>query len=269
MRKNLLTNSQTPRIYRTEAIVLKGYDYGEADRILTLYTAQAGKLRAVAKGVRRTKSRMSGHVDLFTRTHLLVARGRQLDIITQAETVENFRPMRDDLLRLTYANYVAELVDAFSAEQLPNYPLYTLAVSALRRIATSSSLELATRSFEMQLLAVTGYRPQLRSCVNCDTAIAPGANRFSAKMGGVLCPQCGTSDSASVPISVDALKVLRNLQSNEDAVLGLRQLPDATGREVEQRLQDYVMFRMESRPRSVRFLEQLRAENQTAKQDQI
>src|SRR5579864_2914277 len=87
------------RVYRTEAIVLKGYDYGEADRILTLLTPHLGKLSAIAKGVRRTKSRMSGHVDLFTRSSLLIARGRQLDIITQADTLENFRPVRSDLWR--------------------------------------------------------------------------------------------------------------------------------------------------------------------------
>jgi DNA repair protein RecO (recombination protein O) len=86
-------------VYRTEGIVLKGYDFGEADRILTLYTPQLGKLRAVAKGMRRTKSRMGGHLDLFTRSNLLVARGRQLDIVTQAETIESFASMRTDLLR--------------------------------------------------------------------------------------------------------------------------------------------------------------------------
>jgi DNA repair protein RecO (recombination protein O) len=255
-----LTDPKAARVYRSEALVLKAYDYGEADRILTLYTPQHGKLRAIAKGVRRPKSRMTGHLDLFTRSHLLVAHGRQLDIITQAETIESFRPMRDDLLRLTYAHYVAELLEAFTAEQLANYPLYSLAVATLRRLASAGSLDLAVRSFEMQLLALTGYRPQLRSCLNCDAAIAPGVNRFSAKMGGILCPNCAAADTASVPISIDALKVLRNLQSNEEAVLSLRNLPEPIRGEVEQRLQDYVTYRMEARPRSTRFLNQVRAE---------
>src|SRR5437588_93894 len=117
-RNLFLTNHSAPRVYRTEAIVLRGYDYGEADRILTLYTPNSGKLRAIAKGVRRTKSRMAGHLDLFTRSNMLVARGRQLDIVTQAETIESFRSMRDDLSRVSLAHYVAELVDSFTAEQL-------------------------------------------------------------------------------------------------------------------------------------------------------
>src|SRR5436305_15097079 len=117
-----------PRVYRSEGIVLKAYNYGEADHILTLFTPNAGKLRAVAKGVRRTKSRMAGHLDLFTRSSLLVARGRQLDIVTQAETLENFRAMREDLVRLSYGHYVSELLDSFSAEGLANEPLYALTV---------------------------------------------------------------------------------------------------------------------------------------------
>src|SRR5947209_5448766 len=115
-----------PRVYRTEAIVLKGYDYGEADRVLTLYAPEHGKVRAIAKGVRRTKSRKAGHLDLFTRSSLLLATGRQFDIITQAETIETFRAVREDLWLSTCAHYVAELVDGFTAEQLPNYPVYAL-----------------------------------------------------------------------------------------------------------------------------------------------
>jgi DNA repair protein RecO (recombination protein O) len=203
---------------------------------------------------------MSGHLDLFTRTSLLLARGRQLDIVTQAETVENFRPLRDDLWRVSLAHYVAELVDAFTAEALTNYPLYSLTTSTLRRLAGTANAELAVRSFEMQLLGLTGYRPQLHRCLNCGQEIAPEVNAFSAKMGGILCPACATADRASAPISVDALKAMRNLQTNERAMLQLGALPESVSRELDQRLQEYIAYRMESRPRSLKFLDQLRSE---------
>jgi DNA repair protein RecO (recombination protein O) len=257
----LLTTASTPRIYRTEAIILKGYNYGEADRILTLITPNSGKLRAVAKGVRRTKSRMSGHLDLFTRSSLLLAHGRQLDIITQAETMESFRPMREDLTRLSYGHYVSELLDSFSAEDLANYPLYALAVTAFRRLAESTSLDLVVRAFELQLLGLTGYRPQLHCCLNCETPISPGANHFSARMGGVLCPVCGDVDRGARAISVDALKAMRNLQTNESGMLSLPALRQDIRREMEQHLNEYITFRLEARPRSVRFLDTLRAES--------
>src|SRR5919202_75579 len=141
------------RVYRSEVVVLKGHDYGEADRILTFCTPHLGKLRALAKGVRRTKSRMAGHLDLFTRSSLLIAAGRQLDIVTQAETIESFQPMRQDLWRSSYGHYVAELVDSFSAERLANYPVYALTVATFRRLASSPNLSLVVRSFELQLLS--------------------------------------------------------------------------------------------------------------------
>lgn len=249
-----------PRIYRTEAIVLKAFDYGEADRILTLFTPHAGKVRGIAKGVRRIKSRKAGHLDLFMRSTLLLARGRQLDVITQADTIESFASMRTDLWRTAWGHYVAELVDGFSAEELPNYPLYVLANSTFRRLATSDNLDLVVRAFELQLLGCTGYRPQLHSCLNCEAAIQPGENRFSARLGGVLCPRCAASDTAAPVISVPALKVLRNLQTNEPAMLRIAGLEEAVRREVEGRLQEYIQYRLESRPRSMGFLERLRVE---------
>jgi DNA repair protein RecO (recombination protein O) len=101
------------RLYRTEAIVIKRSDFFEADRLLTLYTPKLGKIRAIAKGVRKPTSRKSGHVELFTHSQLLIAKGRNLDIVTQAETVHAFRSLREDLLRTTYAFYGAELLDLF------------------------------------------------------------------------------------------------------------------------------------------------------------
>lgn len=249
------------RVYGTEVIVLKGYDYGEADRILTLYTPGSGKLRAIAKGVRRIKSRKAGHLDLFTRSQLQLARGRQLDVITQAETIEAFEPMRLDLERSSFAHYVAELVDSFGMEDLANYPLYASAVSALRRLATLPQLDLVLRSFEMQVLNFTGYRPQLHYCVNCETTIRPVVNHFSARLGGVLCPLCVSVDTASRPISVAALKMLRNLQSNEDALLLATGISLDARREVEQRLREYITFRLETNPKSMQFIDQLRIES--------
>lgn len=249
------------RVYRTEGIVLKGYNVGEADRILTLITPNNGKLRAVAKGMRKTRSRMSGHLDLFTRSSLFLARGRQLDIITQAETIDNFRGLRDDLWRSSQCYYVAELLDGFSAEALPNYPLYALALQTLERLSTVSNCDLVVRSFELQLLGHTGYRPQFHRCLSCESTIEPEGNRFSARLGGILCAACAPQDPASSDISARALKALRNLQMNERAMLQLPGLEDELRREITARMNDYITYRLESQPRSPGFLDRLRAES--------
>ena len=110
------------RLYRTESIVLRRQDLGEADRIVTVFTPAQGKLRAIAKGVRRPGSKKAGHVEPFTRNSLLVAKGRELDIITQAETLDAYPSLRQDLDRLGQAAYVIELVDRFAVERLGKYP---------------------------------------------------------------------------------------------------------------------------------------------------
>ena len=99
------------RTYRTEAVVIRRSDFGEADRLLTLFSADRGKTRAIAKGARKPQSRKTGHVELFMRSKFLIAEGRDLDIVTQAEMVEAYAPLRDDLVRATYASYAVELLD--------------------------------------------------------------------------------------------------------------------------------------------------------------
>jgi DNA repair protein RecO (recombination protein O) len=250
----------TSRVYRTEAIVLRAYDLGESDRILTLYTPTFGKLRATAKGIRRITSRKAGHLDLFTRSNLLLATGRNLDIVTQAETIEHFRPMRDDLCRSSNGHYAAELIDAFAPERMANSLLYELLLSTLRRLAGADKLEMSVRGFELHLLGLAGYRPQLFNCLHCNDTIKPVGNRFSAHMGGVLCPACAFVDRAAPGVSANALKLMRYLQTNEAVLLNIHEPDAGIIREVARHLQDSIAYRLEKRPQSLRFLERLRAE---------
>src|SRR5262245_46708243 len=115
-------------LYRTEAVVLRRQDLGEADRILTLFARAFGKTRVVAKGVRKPASRKAGHVELFMRVDLLLAQGRTLDVVSQAQMLDAFLPVREDLLRTTYASHFVELLDAFTEERDQHDDLYDLLV---------------------------------------------------------------------------------------------------------------------------------------------
>ncbi|MBC7233203.1 MAG: DNA repair protein RecO [Chloroflexi bacterium] len=246
------------RIYRTEAIVLKHSDFGEADRLLTVYTPYLGKLRLLAKGIRKPTSRKSGHLESFTRTQLLVARGRNLDIITQAQTIEPYLALRQDLWRMSHAYYVGELVDCFGEEQAENYPLYCLLCEALHWICQSSNLPLTMRFVEMQVLNLAGYRPQLFQCLRCNAALEPIVNYFSAAEGGMLCPRCGEGQRGAKPVSLAAFKALRYLQTREYADCARLQLSQATLAEVEGLLGDYLVYILEHGFKSVEFLRLLR-----------
>ncbi len=150
------------RLYRTEAIVLKRREQGEADRILTVFTPELGKLALLAKGVRKTRSRKAGHVELFTDATFLIARGRTWDLVTQAETIESFRGLREDLLRTSTAYYLAELLDGFTEEKDVHPALFRLLKQTLGWLAAAEGNEiwLLARIYELRVAGLARYQPQ-------------------------------------------------------------------------------------------------------------
>ena len=208
------------RVYRTEAVVLKGMDLGEADRILTLFTPFNGKLRVVGKGVRKPGSRSGGHLDLLTHAQLLIARARNLDIVTQAETIDPFLALRDDLWRTTLGYHVAELVDRLTEEDHEDRAIFLALVDVLGHIAHDEHPDVAVRLFEVRILEALGYRPQLESCIRCQATLERANCFFNAAMGGVLCPACGPLVGTARPISANAFALLRVLQRGDAATIG-------------------------------------------------
>lgn len=265
-----------PRVYRTEAVVLRRHDFGEADRILTLYTPRHGKLRAIAKGVRRPASRLGGHVELFTHASLLVAQGRNLDIITQAETVRPCPTIRDDLWKAAYACYAAELVDRFTEDRLENEPVFDLLLQVfayldalpvtpnsggeIRESTGDSKVDLAMRNFDLRLLAQLGYSPELYRCVHCGERLTPGENRFSAASGGVLCATCGDLHLSAPLVSVNAIKAMRLLSSERFGIFERIRLGANATLEIERALRAHVNYILERQPRTTDFLDRMKAE---------
>ena len=250
------------RLYRAEAVILRRRNIGEADRLLTIYTPTRGKVRVIAKGVRKPTSRKAGHLELFVHSSLLIARGQNLDIVTQAEALQTFRPLRESLERTTFAHYAVELLDRFAAEGEENAPLFRLLVSTLQRICESDDLPLTMRFYELRLLALEGYRPQLFLCANCGEALRPVTNYFDPEMGGVLCPRCGEGmlHRRVRAVSVNALKVLRYLQTRDyDECSRLRLRPE-THAEVESLMSHYITYIIERDLKSAAFLRQIRVE---------
>ncbi|MGB8643969.1 MAG: DNA repair protein RecO [Anaerolineae bacterium] len=247
------------RVYRIEALILKRTDVGEADRLLTLYTPDRGKLRAVAKGARKPSSRKTGHVELLNRAALMVAVGRDLDVITQADTLESFLPLRNDLDRLSYAYYFAELVDRFTEQEEENRAVYDLLLQALRWLEKTDRLPRTARYFEMRLLDAVGYRPELLHCVNCRQELAPEENFFTPEGGGVLDPGCRDSHRDSQMVSLNGLKVLRFLQTRDYAEVDRLALTPRVEAEVEQLLHYNLTHWLERNLKSIEFLHILRA----------
>jgi len=248
-----------PRVYRAEAVVLKASDLGEADRLLTLFTREHGKVRAAGKGVRRPSSRMGGHLDLLTHANLMLARARSLDIVTQVETRDAYLGLRDDLWRAGLACSVAELVDRLTEEGHEDRATFDALIEALGRVATDPDPELAVRLFEAALLDRLGYRPQLHECVRCRDQLRRADSFYSALAGGVLCPSCGPRDGSARPISANAFAMLRLLQAGDHAVVARVRKDDELRGEVEAVLRDQIRYLLERDLKSAAFLSRLRA----------
>jgi DNA repair protein RecO (recombination protein O) len=248
------------RTYRSEAIVLRRVDFGEADRMLTLYSREFGKIQALAKGARKPQTRKAGHVELFMRSNFMFAKGKNIDLVTQAELVEPYAALRDDLVRTTYAAYMAELIDGLTADADRDLAKYDLLSKALGWLAESDNSLLVARYYELRLLSLAGFQPQLFHCVSCREPIEEQDQFFSAELGGLLCPACQGADRGARPISSSAVKVLRHLQSHKwEHVKDLR-LRGKLRRELESTMHFYLRHILERNLKSAEFLFRLRRE---------
>jgi DNA repair protein RecO (recombination protein O) len=246
------------RVFRTEAVVLRRGDFGEADRLLTVYSPDYGKLRLVAKGVRRPRSRKAGHLEPFTRVALLLARGRELDVITQAQAIEPFAPLRDDLVRLAHAAYVVELLDRFTVQEAESQALYRLLLETLDRLASGEAPDISVHYYELRLLELVGYRPELFHCLGCRAEITPVDQYFSAELGGALCPRCGPGKPGSRPLPLAALKVMRHYQRSSYPVARVPNIRPEVFGEIERLMEEYLNYLLERRLNTPAFLKRVR-----------
>jgi len=247
------------RSFRVEAVVLRHANWGEADRILTLYSRERGKVRAIAKGARRIKSRKAGHLEPFTHVTLQLAIGRDLFIVTQAETLEAYLSIHENLDKTSQAAYLSELLDRFTYEdEAENHNIFQLLTQTLDRIANEADPWLAIRYYEVHLLDLLGYRPHLFKCANCGEKIKAVDQFFSPAAGGVLCPRCGAGLPGAWPVPVGTLKYLRHFQRS-DYTAAKKAHPGLEVRnEVEALLQGYVTYLLERSLNSPEFIRQIK-----------
>ena len=213
----------TSKLYRDTGIVLRTYKLGEADRIVVFLTQEHGKVRAIAKGVRKTRSKFGGRLEPLSCVQLQLHRGRDLDIINQVETVDANKEVFGDLDSMTEAYAILEAVDQLVPDREPVPQIYKMLAGARRTMLTRPS-SIVVPAFLWKLLAAEGLRPQLDSCVVCDDATtAPTFSHaeqstarsvdtrtfFDISLGGVICRSCGAG--SGTPVSAAALSLMRRI----------------------------------------------------------
>lgn len=183
-------------LYKEQGIVLRTIKLGEADRIITLLTQGTGKIRAVAKGVRKTRSKFGARLEPFTHVDLLLYKGRELDIVTQADIITSFRQIRDDYTRFAAGEMILEAVDRVVEDRERNTRLFMLLLTSLRRLVEpDSDAGAVADGFLLRLTALAGFRPSLTACAECGK---PAGSRFSIQQGGMVCEACRSGGTIRV-----------------------------------------------------------------------
>ena len=234
------------RYHRTEGIVLRTYKLGEADRIVVLLTPDKGMVRAVAKGVRKTKSKFGSRLEQTTHIAMQIHIGKSdLALITQVETLTYFPNIRDDFERLTKANALLEVVDQVALPDEPAPEMHTMLLRALQSLEKSNS-PLLVSGFFLKLMALEGTEPQVTQCVLCsETELVS----FSPAEGGLLCQY----HKRGISISPEAIELMRNILCGELGKALNTQYSDAT-KEVESIATQAIEYFLERKIKSTKLL---------------
>jgi DNA repair protein RecO (recombination protein O) len=248
-----------PHQYVTDAIVLTRFDYGEADRIMTIFTPEHGKIKAIAKGVRRPKSRIGGSIEPLAELRIALARGRTFDVVTQVQVTHPWLRLRDSLESAATAWYLAELADRSLEERHEAEGLYALLRHAYELLDEGMNPGRLARWFEMHLADELGMRPEVDRCVECDRMLeADESFRWVPPLGGVLCQRCPGPPADRAGLSLDALKLLKAYQRMDVEAIAALRLPAPVEREVEQAMRDFLSYSLEREARSRPFLDEVR-----------
>jgi DNA repair protein RecO (recombination protein O) len=240
-------------LYDTDAIVLRHYELGEADKIIVLFSKQRGKVRVVAKGVRKTKSTLAAGLEPFTHNHILVYQGNSdLGNLSQCDIEDSFSELRNDFTKMSYGSYVSELVNELTVDDNPNQNLFKLVLLTYRLLASSDKNDLIIRTFELKVLDLLGYRPYIDSCVKCSAELNVDFN-FSISESGLVCPSC--SRKWNQKISLGTVKFMERLLNLNYKKIMKVDLPDYAKDELGTIIPAYIETIIDKKLKSVSFLD--------------
>ena len=243
-------------IFETKAVVIKHIPLGEADRLVTFFSEKFGKVRAIARGVRRYKSKMSGHLDTLNLVVISVGKGKGIDVITDVDTLDDYSKIKGNLKNISLATYLSELVESVSMEESPNEELFDVFVSTLNKLPDLDKYAEVLRYFEIKLLEYSGFAQELNNCLEFFYPLPPADHYFSVDNGGIICFTCGRlSGNSKFSIKKNTIKVFRYFQkSSEEDSLSLM-VPQTNVDELGYILNQYIKHVVGKDIKSTKFLD--------------
>jgi DNA repair protein RecO (recombination protein O) len=246
--------------FKTSAIVIKTLDYGESDRIITLYTSDFGKIKGIAKGAKKSKRRFSNALELFTLSTLIFFDKRESGLvrIEGCDIVDTFPTIREDIRKIAFGCYFAELVDEMTAEREGNPDLFTMLRAFLSLLSDGEAEAQTLRIFEVRLLSLLGYRPELSRCLRCDQPFEHGEEaRFSVQKGGLLCERCSHGDIDLIPASLGTAKILHVAVEMDLSKVHRLKFSKQALSEAEAILSRFIQYHINKELKSKKFLKDL------------
>jgi len=244
------------KLYKVRAVVLNSREMRDAHRVLTLFSREQGKIQVVAHGVTKPTSRKRGAVQPFTVTDFLLRQGRELDSVSECEGLEFFPGLWADLDKLLYAGHFAELVDALTADRDPHEAIYMHIIKTLRELDKTTDPELMARWFELRLMALLGYLPDLTGCVSCGVELKGPTVSFSAPAGGLVCTSCAVGVD-SIPCHAGTIAVMHTLLRWDIDKINRLRIAQPTYGQLYSIMREYLQWHMEKRSRSMQFIDRL------------
>ncbi len=245
-------------IHKTEALVIRRFDFRETSLLVTFFTRAYGKLSGVLKGIRTDPEKFASTVDLFSWNDIVFYRKRvsSVHLVTQCDQRDPFYPLRQDIVRAGEASAMMEMVNAIMPPEDRNEAVFELVLEALRFLQAAPEPSRVGRIFKIKMLTLSGFQPHVESCVRCSGSVASQA-RFSLALGGLVCPRCAVREKQTRSIFRGTVATLLHLQrASFTAALNLGLNP-LIRRELDTVLQAFLQFYLEKRFRSDRVLKQL------------
>lgn len=240
-------------LIKTEGIVIKAINYGEGDKILTLYTRTHGKIAVMAKGVRKTKSRLNAVAQIFTYGEFVLYLGRQMGTLNQGDINFHFSDINLDIEKTAYAAYIVELVDKMTDSNESNPFLFQQLLSALEHINAGKDLEIVARIFEMKIFLEGGYRPKLHSCTLCGAQ--ENLTSFSIRHGGLICNR--HENERAIMLQNGTIKLLRMFEALDISRLGNIDVKSSTKNQLQFIMREFYDEYVGTPLKSRNFLDQI------------
>ncbi len=241
-------------LFDTDGIVLRNYNFDEADKIVSLFTKDKGKIKVVARGVRKTKSTLAAGLQPFTHSHIVVYQGKSdLGKLSQCEINQSFARVHKDINKVAYASYIVEVVDEFTPMYEQNSLIFALLLLTMRLLNQIEDVELVSRIFELKLLKILGYQPYLAACVECGNKLDQRI-RFDAEAGGVV---CSCSSNWSKKISLGTVKYMDQMLRMDYQKIIKMSLPDYARKELSKIMPYYIQSLIKKKLKSISFINTL------------